>query len=241
MKISKRFLTQLITLMLCVSVFAVPAMAKNKVVEVPYGENTKITVSRSCIGPKETAKVKAAVLTDKSECKVSIRNIAYKNLTPSVISVSGKGIIKGRKSGLGKVKVTVVYKIREKVYRKCSGVTQSFWSTRYCKESRTLKVRVSKLLSGDHFQILGGSVQLSFSVDGKPYAAPMSIGVGINPAWDYAKFFPADPVRKGYEFLGWYTKRGTRIGTTAAEIYPAFNKIVSGSKATVYAKWKKLL
>lgn len=45
------------------------------------------------------------------------------------------------------------------------------------------------------------------------------------------------PLKAGHKFLGWFTKDNVEI--TKTNIYDAFETIISGTTATVYAKWEK--
>lgn len=234
----KKFTMSLLTVLCMLSLFVIPCSAKY----VPYGSGIKITVSDKKIAPKKYTKIKVSKKKDTKDIKRKISKVTYKNLTPSILTVSKNGKVKGKKVGTGKILVTVSYKYKERCYKKCiDGKPEKSWFSCTLKEKKVVKIQVDTLnyVSPIIPDIVGGSMTLSFECDGKAYGSPITVGVGISPLWDYKDQFPADPVKEGYTFLGWYTKKGEKIGTTAGEIYPAFNVVKSGQKATVYAKWTK--
>ncbi len=234
----KRFSMSLLVIFCMFSLWVIPCSAKY----VPYGSGMKISAADKKIGVKKSTKIKVSKKKNTKEIKRTITNVAYKNLTPSILSVSKNGKVRGKKAGIGKVLVTVTYKFKERCYRKCTdGKKVKSWASSVLKEKKVVKIQVDTLnyVSPIIPDVVGGSMKLTFECDGKKYGSQLKVGVGINPQWDYKDEFPADPVKDGYQFLGWYTKNGVKIGTTAGEIYPAFDIVKSGQKATVYAKWTK--
>ncbi len=226
-------------IVLCMlSFWVIPCSAKY----VPYGTGIKISVADKKIGLKKSTKIKVSKKKDTKEIKRKISSVTYKNLTPSILTVSKNGKVKGKKTGNGKVQVIVTYKYKERCYRKCTdGKKVKSWTSCVLKEKKVVKIQVDTLnyVCPIIPDVVGGSMTLTFECDGKKYGSPLKVGVGISPQWDYKDQFPAEPVKDGYQFLGWYTKDGVKIGTTAGEIYPAFSIVKSGQKATVYAKWAK--
>ncbi|MCQ2507484.1 MAG: InlB B-repeat-containing protein [Dorea sp.] len=219
-------------------------------VRANYGTGSKIVISKNEFpaGEKATIKVKMKA-DDKNYKSRKLVKLSVKSLTPKICSAkkNAKGdaaTVTGKAAGTGKIKVYVEYSCKEKCYAKClNQKPQTAWIKRTLKETKIIQFKVLKKepsfhpIESDPVPIVGGSVRLFFEVDGIPYGNPINVGVGIAPIVDYADKFPPVPEKPGYQFDGWYTKNNQKIGTTAGEIYPAFDKIYSGQEATVHAQW----
>lgn len=263
-KSMKRLIISMLAILLCLCVYVPESQAATtSAVQVPYKTGTKITISKKDIAVGSKATIRAKMKADDKNYKSrKFVKISFKNLTPKIASVKKNskgtaGIVRGKTSGTAKIKVTVTYRCLEKCYTKCVNKKPKVtWVKRTLKESRTITFKVHKKtvpvtpqkpspiipdpIHPEPIPVVGGSVTLYFEVDGQAYGKPISVGVGIAPIVDYADKFPAAPEKAGYIFEGWYTKDDQKIGTTAGEIYPAFDILQSGQVATVHAVWNKL-
>lgn len=90
--------------------------------------------------------------------------------------------------------------------------------------------------SDEKIEIVGGSVILHFDSKGGSKCEDVSVGVGVSPECTYK--LPS-PTRKGYTFVGWYTKAGIRVTNKQSSLSQAFKIMHAGEEGTVYAKWIK--
>lgn len=80
----------------------------------------------------------------------------------------------------------------------------------------------------------GGSVILHFDSKGGTECKPISVGVGVSPTCRYE--LPT-PTRRGYTFVGWFTKDGKKVNSEQGSLCYAFARMYCGEEGTVYAKW----
>lgn len=136
----------------------------------------------------------------------SWRDFKLSSSNPSVLSVNSSGLLTARKKG--SAKITIEHRTKPSMR------TEYLFTV---KDSNSRSVI---------FQANGGSFSKTSSVTSKHTLVTYKKKYGTLPT----------PVRKGYLFKGWYTKKngGSRIKSTSTV------KISKGKSQTLYARWSKI-